>query len=169
MRSRSKSAGPCASCHSAADASLQAGRDGVLQRENRIIGGLELISVFSAFFWVSVCVYQEARGEEEKGQIAVAQVILNRANQRRETVKEVITASKQFSWYNGKKTPPIDNYDAFIGCMKATAEAMLERLSGNTMKGANLYYNPHLADPYWAHSPRVKIIAEIGNHIFMRE
>ena len=123
----------------------------------------------SSFFWASLCVYKEARSEPIEGQIAVVQVIMNRAIKRRQSVKEVITADEQFSWYNGHKEPPIYNYTAFMEAMKAVGMAMLQRLGGNTLHGANLYYNPKKSDPYWAHLERVKLIANIGNHRFMRE
>ena len=50
----------------------------------------------SAFFWASVCAYHEAQGEPLEGQVAVVQVIMNRAIKRRQSVKEVITADDQF-------------------------------------------------------------------------
>ena len=123
----------------------------------------------SSFFWASVCVYKEARGEPMEGQVGVVQVIMNRAIQRKQSVKEVITADKQFSWYNGHEEPPIYNYTAFMEAMKAVGMAMLQRLAGNTLNGANLYYNPKKATPYWSKLKRVKLIANIGNHRFMRE
>ena len=123
----------------------------------------------SSFFWATLCVYKEARGEPIEGQIAVAQVIMNRAIKRGQSVKEVITADKQFSWYNGRKEPPIHDYTAFMSAMKAVGMAMMQRLSGNTLHGANLYYNWKKATPYWSRLKRVKLIADIGNHRFMRE
>ena len=125
--------------------------------------------LISSFFWATVCVYHEAQGEPIEGQIAVAQVIMNRAIKRRQSVQEVITADKQFSWYDGHEEPPIQYYTEFMSAMKAVGMAMLQRLGGNTLHGANLYYNPEEADPYWSHLKRVKLIANIGNHRFMRE
>ena len=106
--------------------------------------------LISSFFWATVCVYHEAQGEPLEGQIAVAQVIMNRAIKRRQSVKEVVTADDQFSWYDGHEEPPIQYYTEFMSAMKAVGMAMLQRLGGNTLHGANLYYNPKKATPYWS-------------------
>ncbi len=128
-----------------------------------------MVTIISSFFWISVCIYNEAQGEIPAGQVAVGQVIMNRAIQRKMSVRAVIQEDEQFSWYNGGKMPPIEYYKEFIESMESAATMFLQRLSGDTLKGANLYYNPDKADPYWAHLDRVKTIERIDHHIFMKE
>lgn len=53
---------------------------------------------------VERCVTTEAGGESYKGQIAVAQVILNRARRNGQTVTEVIKAPNQFAYTSNRPT-----------------------------------------------------------------
>ena len=55
--------------------------------------------------WLALNIYHEARGEGVMGKIAVAVVTLNRVGNDDfpDTIKEVITQHKQFSWYNKNK------------------------------------------------------------------
>jgi N-acetylmuramoyl-L-alanine amidase len=123
---------------------------------------------FTAYFWIAVCIYHEARGESQEGKVAVAQVIQNRALRRRLTVEQVIIQDKQFSWYNGGRRPPITNYDAFINCIRAVASMAMQRLSGKNLFGADHYYSTDIVPPSWAKHPRMKFIEQIGNHRFFR-
>ncbi len=68
----------------------------------------------------------EARGEPVEGQIAVANVILNRAKKRRQSIKEVCLAHNQFSCWN---------YDD-------PNRILLEELAKKILKG-NYIYNDY--------------------------
>lgn len=55
----------------------------------------------AAVLCLSSVIYWEARGEPLQGQIAVAQVVLNRVKSKQypNTVCKVVKQKKQFSWY----------------------------------------------------------------------
>lgn len=121
-----------------------------------------------AVVWLTLCVYFEAQGESQAGQVAVVHTILNRAAQRQQSVIEVIQAPNQFSWLHDNIPDAITDFAAFSRCAKSVAIALDDRLQGQTMRGVNHYYNPKKVDPapYWAGS--MKVVAEIGNHLFLK-
>ena len=58
----------------------------------------------TALLCLALTVYFEARGEPEHGQYAVAEVVMNRVEQRDATVCSIVYAPNQFVWtkhYNG--------------------------------------------------------------------
>lgn len=58
----------------------------------------------AAILCLSSVIHHEARGESRQGQIAVAQVVMNRVKDKRwpNTVCAVVKQPKQFSWYPRK-------------------------------------------------------------------
>jgi len=126
------------------------------------------MNLIVSIYWVSLCVYHEARGESEEGKIAVAQVILNRAEQRRMSVKEVILQPHQFSWVNDGNPNDIKNHSAFVSCMGAVLKCLERRMDGDTVFGANLYHS-YTVSPYWADKKGVKHLKSIDNHLFYKE
>ena len=118
-------------------------------------------------FWLTACVYFEARGEDIEGQAAVVHVVLNRSIQREQSVIDVIQAEKQFSWYNGGSTPAIEDWQAFVACMDAVDLAISQRYEGQTLQGANHYHADWMSEyPYW--SDEFSVVAHVGGHIFYR-
>jgi spore germination cell wall hydrolase CwlJ-like protein len=121
---------------------------------------------WEADFWVTLCVYFESRGEPRLGQKFVAHVIYNRAEQRNQSVKDVIFAPKQFSWANNGNRPAIDDYHAFINCGNAVQEALLERKEGFTAYGADHYHATWIEPPSWIKC--MDVVTIIGQHTFYR-
>lgn len=109
-------------------------------------------------------VYFEAKGEPLAGQLAVAQVILDRTTSGRfpRTVCSVLTQHGQFSFVHGGRlpTPP-----ANAAWRKAMAVALVARkdLWDSPVDGA-LYFHARYVRPGW-NRPRV---GTIGNHVFYR-
>lgn len=122
--------------------------------------------MIASFFWLTTCVYFEARGEPHAGQKAVAHVVLNRAENRKQSVTDVVTAPYQFSWANNGVRPPISDYNAFIRCAAAVKDAIDERLLGKTMDMADHYHATWIDPPDWAAG--MDKIATIGQHIFYK-
>lgn len=119
----------------------------------------------AALFWLALNCYYEARGEDFSSQVAVANVVLNRVESDKypNTVKEVVQQYKQFSWFwDGKSDKPKDEK-----AWRISVQAAAVALNGyNNIEDALFYYNPKLADPYWAvHKEVVKVS---GNHIFLK-
>lgn len=117
-------------------------------------------------FWLVVNIYHEARGESLEGQIAVGHVVLNRAERRGKTAKEIVLQPMQFSWHNGDQYPPIKEYAALFAATQAAEAVITERLEGKTLGGADHYFADYIAMPSWAKD--MKQVAKIGRHIFLR-
>lgn len=118
-------------------------------------------------FWLSVNAYHEARGEPFEGIVAVCHVVLNRAANKRKSVKETVLQPMQFSWANGDARPPIKDYASLESCMRAADQAAnRERPAGDNLQGADHYYADTIKMPSWAKS--MKQVAKIGHHIFYR-
>lgn len=121
-------------------------------------------------FWLAMNLYHEARGESVAGQVAVAHVVINRAQKRGKSLKEIILQPYQFSWANSGARPSVDEYEAMLQCFESAAIALNERLEGKNFKGADHYHEKHMKPfPKWATAPSMKLIATVGNHIFYKD
>ncbi len=118
-------------------------------------------------YWISLCLYHEARGEPRNGQIAVAHVIMNRAIKRGMSVKEIILQPHQFSWVNDNRPDNVQNHKAFVICKESVAEARREQLEGKNFQGANHYFADYIPAPSWAKD--MTLVEKIGKHLFYRE
>lgn len=118
--------------------------------------------------WLALCIFYEARGEPLEGQIAVAHVVVNRAEQRGLSIEEVIKEPNQFEWYKDatKMKVVYTNLKAYFDCVAVVYECAKERENRKTLNGANHFYNPHIVDPTWAKG--MAIVRQIGNHLFLR-
>jgi spore germination cell wall hydrolase CwlJ-like protein len=129
-----------------------------------------MIDAIEGLFWIALNIYFEAQGEPEEGKIAVAHVTLNRAEQRGLSVKEVVTQKRQFSWYNSRKIPPIKYPLDFQKCVRAAHLAYIQRINGETLRGANHYYKfkgvGSIPPPYWVKS--MEFLEHIGDHSFFK-
>jgi len=121
-------------------------------------------------------IYGEARGEGYSGMQAVANVVMNRANDPAnrwpKAPASVCLQPYQFScWNPGDPNYPLisgaDPADAiFDSCSNIASLAILGQLPDIT-GGAQFYFNPALAAPSWAAG--MTKTATIGNHVFYRE
>lgn len=118
-------------------------------------------------FCLTQALYYEARGEGEMGQLAVADVILQRRNSKYHpnTICGVVYEPYQFSFvHDGSMLKEID-VDAWNKADDLSGRA----LRGETptgLTGRALFYHAKSVRPMWADA-MVKT-AEIGNHIFYR-
>ena len=120
-------------------------------------------------------IYHEARGEPFKGQIAVAEVTLNRVASPYfpKTICEVVHEARwdpirrrmvsAFSWteFESKRAPRGPAWRE----AKTAAEAVYDREHSPVVPGA-LYYHATYIKPRWARQK--KTVATIGNHVFYR-
>lgn len=108
-------------------------------------------------------VYHEARGEPLWGQIAVAQVTVNRVESGgfQSSICRAVYAHRQFSWTIGKpkKVKDIKAWEASV----AVATAVLTK-SVHLPDFKALYFHTKQVKPTWNRNKRV--LAVIGNHIF---
>lgn len=108
-------------------------------------------------------IYYEAKGESAQGQMAVAQVTLNRLRSKQwgKTICQVVYAKNQFSWTSSKRTKAPKG-TAWLQALRVAEKAK----RGAKMKGMQnvLYFHAKGNKPGWAHKRKVAI--RLGNHVF---
>ena len=135
--------------------------------------------IVEALMCLALNVYHEARSQSTAGQIAVAQVVINRVNDTRypNTVCEVVYEGPtytnsdlpvrhrcQFSWYcDGKKDYPKD-IDAWTKSL-SVASTVLDGKTIDMLDNAT-HYHAIYVKPAWAKTKTRT--ARIDNHIFYR-
>ena len=137
-------------------------------------------------YCMALNIYHESRSENLAGKFAVADVVMNRVNNRsypdsvcgviydaelkpswKDPTKEVPIRNRcQFSWYcDGKSDDPIEE-DAWNESILVAHQSIYEgRMLGLT-EGATHYHTTYV-EPYWASS--LDLVGHIGSHIFYRE
>ena len=110
-------------------------------------------------------IYFEAKGEPLAGQLAVAEVILNRAKSGRypPDVCSVITQRGQFSFVRGGKIPEIDTDRRSYRTAVAVARVALNDMWDSNASDAMFFNATHRRPSGGA----IKV-ASIGNHVFYR-
>ena len=110
-------------------------------------------------------IYFEAKGEPLSGQLAVAQVIINRAKSGRfpADVCGVVTQRGQFGFVRGGRIPSIDEARSAYRTAIAVARVALADAWDGAAETA-LYFNT----PGRVPGARLQRVAAIGNHIFYR-
>lgn len=109
-------------------------------------------------------IYYESRGEPLAGQLAVAEVILNRAQNGRfgTSACAVVTAPGQFSFVRGGRVPaPPQNAD-YRTAMAIAQVASNDAWTSPAPKA--LYFHARRVAPGWSRAR----VAAIGNHVFYR-
>jgi N-acetylmuramoyl-L-alanine amidase len=114
---------------------------------------------------LAVAVYYESKGETLAGQLAVAEVILNRAASRRfaSTICGVVTQPSQFSFVRGGRMPAVNresrDWQEAVAIARIATDELAESGVGNA-----LYFHARRVSPGWS----MTRVAAIGNHIFYR-
>jgi spore germination cell wall hydrolase CwlJ-like protein len=115
---------------------------------------------------LATAVYFESRGESLEGQLAVAQVVMNRAasGQYPTTLCDVVKQKAQFSLVHRRTWPPIQNTDCW---RKAQAIARIAISNAATVIPSDvLWYHADYVSPSWG--GRLDEVEQIGAHIFYR-
>lgn len=109
-------------------------------------------------------IYFEAKGEPLSGQLAVAEVIMNRAASGRfaKSVCAVVTQAGQFSFVRGGRIPAIAGNANYRTAVAVAQVALSDQWDSPAPKA--LYFHARRASPGW----RMTKVASIGNHIFYR-
>jgi spore germination cell wall hydrolase CwlJ-like protein len=111
-------------------------------------------------------VYFEARGEPLRGQLAVAEVVMNRAASGRypSSLCGVVAQPAQFSFVHRGRMPRADRaseaWRRAVGVARVAAEGMAPRL----LPTSCLWYHANYVSPSWGR--RLAQSARIGLHIF---
>ena len=109
-------------------------------------------------------IYHEARSESMQGQIAVAQVTLNRVEHDKwpSTICEVVYEPKQFSWTFLLKDHSTTEARAWKKAQIIARDVMIGNVEDPTY-GA-VFYHANYVNPNWAEY--VDLTKVIGNHLF---
>lgn len=109
-------------------------------------------------------IYFEAKGEPLVGQLAVAEVILNRAKSGRfaKSVCAVVTQAGQFSFVRGGRIPAIGDNANYRTAIAVAQVAMGDHWDSPAPNA--LFFHARRVSPGW----RMQKVASIGNHVFYR-
>jgi spore germination cell wall hydrolase CwlJ-like protein len=110
-------------------------------------------------------IYFESKGEPLAGQLAVGQVIANRAESGRfaSTYCGVLFQRGQFSFIHGRKLPHVSHSKSQWQTAVAIAK-IVDRDLKESKVGDALFFHARYVRPSW----HLKRVASIGNHIFYR-
>ena len=114
---------------------------------------------------MATTIYYEAKGEPLDGQLAVAEVILNRTRSGRypPQVCGVVTQAGQFSFVRGGVLPTIDpTRPSFVTALAVARVAMAKAWESSAPRA--LFFHARRV----AAGARMVRVAAIGNHIFYR-
>ena len=111
-------------------------------------------------------IYFESKGEPLSGQVAVGQVIANRAKSGRfpKSYCGVVFQRSQFSFVRGRALPPIPRASAHWKTAVAVAHIVANDLH-DAVAPKSLFFHARYVSPNWKRMSRV---AAVGNHIFYR-
>lgn len=113
--------------------------------------------------WLSLNIYHEARGEPEKGKLAVAHVTLNRARQQEKNIAEIVMAPYQFSWTFQKSDYMPNDMNALFYC----AQAAVKSLFTLDFTGGATFFHRYDISPFWAKYKTYT--GQHGSHKFYRK
>jgi spore germination cell wall hydrolase CwlJ-like protein len=110
-------------------------------------------------------VYWESKGEPLAGQLAVADVIINRAQSGRfaSTICGVVRQRSQFSFVHGGYIPPAPQGSRDWHTAVAIARIARQDLADGAAPQA-LFFHARYVHPGW----RLTRVASVGNHVFYR-
>jgi spore germination cell wall hydrolase CwlJ-like protein len=113
---------------------------------------------------LAVSVYYEAKSEPLAGQLAVADVILNRTESGRfpRSVCGVVTQRGQFSFVRGGKLPTPPANGQWKKALAVAQVAMKEQWDSPVPEA--LYFHARYVNPSWKRAR----VGSVGNHVFYR-
>jgi N-acetylmuramoyl-L-alanine amidase len=114
---------------------------------------------------LATAVYFESKSEPLAGQLAVAEVIINRTQSGRfpKSLCGVVKQRGQFSFVRGGRLPSVPRASAFWKTAVAIAQIARQDLSESKAPSA-LYFHARRVSPGW----RLTKVAAVGNHVFYR-
>ena len=115
---------------------------------------------------LAVGIYFESKSEPLAGQLAVGEVIANRANSKGRFPSSycgVLFQRGQFSFVRGRSLPSVPRASKQWHTAVAVAKIVDQGLH-NSSVGKALFFHARYVSPGW----RLKRVASIGNHIFYR-
>ena len=118
---------------------------------------------------LSLAIYKEARGEKQKGQVSVANVVLNRAKASGKSICSVVFAKGQFSWSRNWKPSKLTKKQE-VGRFSNLAKHILENrknLRSEEFAATHFHARKMKRKPSWTKD--MIVVAVSGNHIFYKQ
>ncbi len=117
-------------------------------------------------FCLSMNVFFEARNQSTAGQVAVAQITMNRVRSALypDDVCGVVHQFKQFSWYWDGKSDVPQEAEAWDRAQMVARGVLAGSGHANLMDENILYYHALYVNPRWNRG--MQVTARIGDHIF---
>lgn len=114
---------------------------------------------------LAIAVYYESKGEPLSGQLAVAEVVINRARSGRfpASLCGVVKQRGQFSFVRGGRLPAVPRSSSHWKKAVAIAHIAKNDMADSEASRALFFHAKHVS-PRW----RLTRIAAVGNHIFYR-
>ena len=111
-------------------------------------------------------IFYESKGEPLSGQLAVANVIMNRVESGRfpSTICGVVTQRGQFSFVRGGKIPSIDTHRKAYRTAMAVAQVAMDGDWEKDPAPDALFFHAKRVRPGWGKAQ----VATIGHHVFYR-
>ena len=120
------------------------------------------MELLTSVLWLALNMYHEARSEGEIGQLAVAHVTINRAENRNLSIEKIVNQPFQFSWtMEGKMLP--DDVDSFVECLSLVEVAA----DGYDFTSGATHYHRVDVIPEWTN--RMEFVGRFGDHFFYKE
>ena len=128
--------------------------------------GIADIQLDEQEYCLANAVYFEARGESLEGQLAVADVVINRTESPRypDNWCDVIKQYKQFSFVENRQFPRISEGQAW-DTAKAVAKVAIDD-ARDVVRGDVLWYHADYVAPTWRTA--FNEVTKVGVHIFYR-
>lgn len=120
------------------------------------------MNFLEAILYLALNLYHEGRGLEELDQLAIAHVVINRAEQQGKTIRQVVLQPYQFSWTT-QEDYTLEEAEALLLCEELARVA----LNGVDFTGGATHYHLETVIPEWTN--RMQYIASFGPHKFYRE
>lgn len=113
-------------------------------------------------FCLATAIYFEARGEETLGQMAVAQVVINRMVDDRypDTVCDVVWEPKAFSFTHDGKSDKMKHAESRSKALQVAKST----LRGDGIGITSTHYHTLSVSPYW--NQHYSVDGVVGNHVF---
>ena len=123
--------------------------------------------MIEAVLCLAMNIYHEARDQDLMGQMAVAEVTLNRVDSTRwpDSICEVVWQDKQFSWTKDGKSDRMFEEDARHLATSLARMYVYGELESFVTHGAT-HYHATFVNPYWA--DQLEKTTEIGTHVFYK-
>ena len=117
-------------------------------------------------YCLATVIYMESRGEHLRGQMAVANTVLNRSKKRRKPICYIMTERKQFSWYGKARMPTRDMLAASLPVAYDTFTSYNSEGHVDGTFGATHFSGKHVNN-YWTR--KLKHTLTLGGLKFFRE